>query len=608
MGLIHKKEETLNTRIQKLRKEKGFTQAELASQLNITDKAVSKWESGEGNPDISILPKIALIFGVSVDYLLTGKETEEKIIVTSKYELCAKNDDPSYLSQIKNLGALDEDGNSLFDLIYKYGSAKVFNQILLDKRQIELIGSSGRSGNNANRYVKEIIYLFLISNNLDKHSAFQFNDIAFADKKEWSERAMDALLNDPRVSQDTLKKVFSSHLSTESRFEPGYGNYQGIGNWQEIYPMILDYAISKGYEDKISYILDLIGSLNKECAIAKEANPKSVISFKRDVYRNPYSPTTYVFATQVNKETMDSLLSKHSFELLNRCIEINRKVGGYVPSEKEVKLETMKTEKGHSADEIFVFSCIDDGILNIKKLLESLDFKLIKATLYSHPIHYYEYLKVIFDKKDYKTLFRFGVDHKISGLANAALAKNDTEIGKMIEAVSFRQSQSSLPFTNVEFFVKYNPQNYRYQGCREYIGTADFVKSLKGIRDGIINDLSLKLDKNELTKGLTKEYFEDLIEKGNIEMVVIKLCVKLEAILKCDYKMVGTFEEMLTKYCSGFNTTDDESNDYDPRTPSLLHRLRIKRNNIVHSEKNEVDFTTDDVRQCLSYIFSIDKE
>ena len=68
--------ETLNERIKKLRKEKGLTQSQLADKLGVTDKAVSKWEVGEANPDISLLVNLANIFDVSVDYLLTGKVEE----------------------------------------------------------------------------------------------------------------------------------------------------------------------------------------------------------------------------------------------------------------------------------------------------------------------------------------------------------------------------------------------------------------------------------------------------------------------------------------------------------------------------------------------------
>ena len=56
--------------ISTLRREKGMTQKELADKLNITDKAVSKWERDITYPDTQTIPKLADIFGVSVDDLL----------------------------------------------------------------------------------------------------------------------------------------------------------------------------------------------------------------------------------------------------------------------------------------------------------------------------------------------------------------------------------------------------------------------------------------------------------------------------------------------------------------------------------------------------------
>lgn len=61
-----------------LRKEKGMTQQELAEKLNITNKAVSKWETGEAFPETSQLVPLANIFGVSVDELLRGERTAGK--------------------------------------------------------------------------------------------------------------------------------------------------------------------------------------------------------------------------------------------------------------------------------------------------------------------------------------------------------------------------------------------------------------------------------------------------------------------------------------------------------------------------------------------------
>lgn len=59
-----------------LRKEKGMTQAELAEMLGVTNKAVSKWETGEAMPETGLLMPISRIFGVTVDELLDGKRAE----------------------------------------------------------------------------------------------------------------------------------------------------------------------------------------------------------------------------------------------------------------------------------------------------------------------------------------------------------------------------------------------------------------------------------------------------------------------------------------------------------------------------------------------------
>lgn len=64
--------EKIGAFISLLRKEKGLTQKELAAQLNVTDKAVSKWERGLCYPDISLLSPLSEVLGVSVADLLSG--------------------------------------------------------------------------------------------------------------------------------------------------------------------------------------------------------------------------------------------------------------------------------------------------------------------------------------------------------------------------------------------------------------------------------------------------------------------------------------------------------------------------------------------------------
>lgn len=65
---------TIGKRIAALRKEKGLTQEELAQHMGVSGQAVSKWENDQTCPDISALPKLARLLGVTVDELLEGKE------------------------------------------------------------------------------------------------------------------------------------------------------------------------------------------------------------------------------------------------------------------------------------------------------------------------------------------------------------------------------------------------------------------------------------------------------------------------------------------------------------------------------------------------------
>ena len=73
------KKESFGNMVAALRKEKGMTQLELAEKMGVTDKAVSKWERDLSFPDVSSIPKLAEILGVSVDELMQIKaESKEE--------------------------------------------------------------------------------------------------------------------------------------------------------------------------------------------------------------------------------------------------------------------------------------------------------------------------------------------------------------------------------------------------------------------------------------------------------------------------------------------------------------------------------------------------
>ena len=74
-------EKTLGNRIAQYRRENNLTQEDLAGMFNLSAQAVSKWENDQTCPDISLLPKLAEIFGITVDELLSGKTEPDVRIV-----------------------------------------------------------------------------------------------------------------------------------------------------------------------------------------------------------------------------------------------------------------------------------------------------------------------------------------------------------------------------------------------------------------------------------------------------------------------------------------------------------------------------------------------
>lgn len=81
------------------RKEKNLTQLQLAEKLNVTDRAVSKWENGKSMPDSSIMLKLCSVLGISVNELLNGEkinmeninQKNEQLLLDMAKELEKKN-------------------------------------------------------------------------------------------------------------------------------------------------------------------------------------------------------------------------------------------------------------------------------------------------------------------------------------------------------------------------------------------------------------------------------------------------------------------------------------------------------------------------------------
>ena len=93
--------------IAKIRKEKGFTQKQLAELLLISDKTVSKWETGGGLPEVSLMLPLCKELGVTVNELLSGKRLN-----TSEYKSNAEENIINLMKEGKHNEEVSRDPGS----------------------------------------------------------------------------------------------------------------------------------------------------------------------------------------------------------------------------------------------------------------------------------------------------------------------------------------------------------------------------------------------------------------------------------------------------------------------------------------------------------------
>ena len=105
---------------------------------------------------------------------------------------------------------------------------------------------------------------------------------------------------------------------------------------------------------------------------------------------------------------------------------------------------------------------------------------------------------------------------------------------------------------------------------------------------------------------LTEEYYNSLLSSNNIELLIIKLCVRLEAVLKYDYKYEGSFSQMMKTY-SNQHGNEDDGDGYliESERSKLFHKLRKIRNGITHSDSSNETITKEELKKIIKYVCSL---
>ena len=627
MGLFDKKHSVGKT-IATLRKEKGWTQVELAEKLQVSDKAVSKWEKDDAFPSIEFFPVLAELFSVSIDYLMTGKAPEKEIVVMSKAELCAKTDDPSLLSDI-NVTTKDENSKTIIDYILQYESLKVFAVICDRKDFCSLQDSHDRNNKYTKFDIPTLIKYALITNKisvLQRNFVFSMNfwvdnikGLRVVEEQERYKNSthrekfrcvitgeiLDTIVKDSRVNDATITYLLSNMKDLQCV-------------WYTVFP----YLIHQAYLWENCSLFDRLLTKTADSNAYAYENMKitydSYYGYNYELRDFTISNTNnygnkFHGLVRILEKTIHLALARGDIETVERLNKINLDIKAYsktfecyVASADEIRVAKLKKDYTVSADELAIQSALHCGVLCIDEILATNDYKLIKKAIETYPVTTYELQGAVIESaieslsnNNWRDLFEYAVDNGDKKLITFVLARDAVSCGKILNYRLEQIGNITYP-EGAKSNANHMKLRERASFGSDYKGRLAFIAACK---KQILDDCALKLDMDRVTDDLDEAYFKNELAKGNFEIIIIKLCVRLEAILRGKYHYDGDFSEMLNQYCSKYGREDDGwGYDVEAGFVSYLHKLRKCRNSIVHSEKTNDTMSVDELKFCIDYI------
>ena len=630
--------------IAELRKAKGWTQIELAERLNISDKAVSKWESEAGYPEIMMFPQLANLFEVSIDYLMTGKEMQPEIITISKAELCAKNDDVTLLKDI-DFTQKDENNKCLIDYIQQYESLKVFSALcttddrakgsfdLLTFLKFCLLSNHLELLNKKGFWLKPQICSYRFDSAEDIMGLMPIGALEHFGQRQGKDQYacilpddfFTMIASDKRINENTINFLLGKQRGRKCV-------------WYHAFPYLIDACYEVGNTDLLERLLTL-----------SEENNQYAYDNLKD--KRNYVYNYYFIGFQYSKgghglvrildKTLREALQKNDFEMIDRMNSLNRGVISWgfncgVVSDDEIRVAKLKLDKSVSKQEVLVQSAIHDGIIDINELLAVDDIDLIEKTLKEYPVSKFEQIAGIHEKlrqalasENWRYIFEYAVDKKAEPLLQYVIKGEEDRIRHWIDEkdkiplganttqdlfLRFESKNPNGKYLNLRTRTKFSgtiahsPRTaYQNQDSSIIYTMTDLVEYISLCKKQVVDDFKANHNAGEVIEELNEEFFRNELAKGNDELVAIKLCVRLEAVLKSKYHYEGDFSEMLERFCKeqGKHLFDDGWGYMVPRMRNFvpyLQKLRKYRNSIVHSEKKVDKMTKEEFEFCIKYI------
>ncbi len=725
---------TIGDRIKNKRKELGWTQLQLAKRLNVTDRAVSKWEQNEGNPDFGLLPELARQLNVSLDYLITGKLDEPQINLDDMdYQkraiyLIQKDDVDNfrkygYITETilfddyyrKLSGISSKFENEMRDSIYSHKSHKIFNAVL-DEFVTLKIWKSGKFSDQLSPAtlvydnVDQFISMCVESARIDGFEAIQLRWFAINENTSTDVKPNAPKIR-PKIENVNVLDSSATYLMSQSTFDLIFAENvaesvidyfcdltflkrEQIGIYYRPQVSFLHNAIisalynSKRFE-KLDYVMSQLNSNLDKSAIFWNNSKKDrnnhleyyggYIVDRRTSYSNEliYPNVSAVVCHIPLKYAMEN----YDIEWIRKFNNYNKEVARVfqegksedILSDEDIHAIEVRSNSASSDEDIIIADRTRYGLLDYRFLdTPTTDIAELKKTLtvmkryYDNIIavgfiHYMEMIETWVKEKEYRKLFEFANDYQLTALEDSALKMNDDEIISIAKNLflpdsntirnvfNFKKEQDyqiqryiqnasdkspilpSLLKRQMEIipFVEYykiSNQFCEYCKSKKEIYYKSIQESLEKRLEMLTGEKKLLEEYNKTIGELSYQYFTELLQKKETEIFIIKLCSLMDIVMKWDYKISGN------DFCTRMNTYFDngpqsreiddgwgymvldaeyEEKEVKPwkEQQKLFNRLRMQRNNIVHSEKNQVEcLSLTELEQCLDFVISMIKE
>lgn len=695
--------------IAKLRKEKDWTQLELAEKLNVSDKTISKWENEAGLPEITQFPALASIFGISIDYLMTGKIEDSSISLNNmdagkRAIILAEKDDLKNFEKyghVTETVLLDEqtrrsirsnvsyNETMVKETIFTNQSKKIFKACAKKflpyiKNRIGIIPYY-----DPHKILNEDYRNFFV---LSVKSGF-IEGLNFLELKHYISDEIEQIL----LSSDVPNSVYEYLTNIEftyEKYEERRKQRYCSSSVNTIVNILFQAKRYKQLETVLSKLYKHLQESNHSLSINETFSAGTI-------WGEEYGYSGKTVINYVPFIHLDFTQNNFDLKWLRKFNDYNKKVsetfcsgkGGYFTEEDIQSLIILYSSKA-TEDEKFIalrtrlrlFNFNQECMPNVKDEQDPIKLKkaleqakhIYKDIISPSFIHYMELVETYVTKKKYKELFEFASDYGLKTLEDAALSmdnetiiacakelflppseflsnfintakrlaelknnvynseirelnaqferskqdylRNLSQKNKNLESMIDRQMKivSLLDYCNVqESFVKFcsNIKKRQYDKFKIYV--EEKIEKLT-------NEKKMQEEYINVVNSISNQYLQDLLDKGDYEVLIVKLCSRLDAELK--YKkyegedFFSRMDDFFKKHVPESRQRDDgwgymeldkdfEENQVKPwkARQNLFNRLRMQRNNIVHLENDAVNpLSEGELKECLQFITSIE--